>query len=133
MNDRPVQVLLDGSAVVAFTRGSVHVGEVIAEGDDGQATVGLPGCAWSRRSARALIRTGSICWSTTGDRRHEREDLAFRIRRVDAPTVRTPVGGGIVDDVDRRGRELSLIIAGAQPRCWRGVMRRVAGAGWLRG
>jgi hypothetical protein len=42
MSDRPVQVLLDASAIVAFTRGSVHVGEVIAEVDDEQAAVGLP-------------------------------------------------------------------------------------------
>ena len=42
MSDRPVQVLLDTSAIVAFTRGSIHVGEVIAEVDDEQAAVGLP-------------------------------------------------------------------------------------------
>ncbi len=42
MSDRPVQVLLDASAIVAFTRGSIHVGEVIAEVDDEQAAVGLP-------------------------------------------------------------------------------------------
>lgn len=42
MKDRPVQVLLDASAIVAFTRSSIHVGEVIAEVDDEQAAVGLP-------------------------------------------------------------------------------------------
>jgi hypothetical protein len=42
MTDRPVQVLLDASAIVAFTRSSIHVGEVIAEVDDEQAAVGLP-------------------------------------------------------------------------------------------
>jgi hypothetical protein len=38
MSDQPIQVLLDASAIVAFTRGSIHAGEV----DDEQAGVGLP-------------------------------------------------------------------------------------------
>ena len=42
MNERPVRILLDASAVVAFTRGSIDVGEVIAEVDDEHATVGMP-------------------------------------------------------------------------------------------
>lgn len=42
MSDRPVRVLLDASAIVAFTRGSIDVGEVIAEVDDEHAAVGLP-------------------------------------------------------------------------------------------
>jgi hypothetical protein len=35
-------VLLDASAIVAFTRGSIDVGEVVAEVDDEGAAVGLP-------------------------------------------------------------------------------------------
>jgi hypothetical protein len=42
MTERPIRLLLDASAIVAFTRGSIHVGEVIAEIDDEQAAVGLP-------------------------------------------------------------------------------------------
>ena len=42
MSDRPVHVILDASAVVAFTRGSIHVGETIAEVADEQAAAGLP-------------------------------------------------------------------------------------------
>lgn len=42
MNQRPVRVLLDASAILAFTRESLDVGEVIAEVDDEDAAVGLP-------------------------------------------------------------------------------------------
>lgn len=42
MSGRPVHVLLDASAIVAFTRGSIDVGEVIGEVDAEQAAVGLP-------------------------------------------------------------------------------------------
>jgi hypothetical protein len=42
MSDRPVRILLDASAIVAFTRESIDVGEVIAEVDDEYASVGLP-------------------------------------------------------------------------------------------
>lgn len=42
MSDRPVRVILDTSAIVAFTRGSIDVGEVIAEVADEGAAVGLP-------------------------------------------------------------------------------------------
>ncbi|MEJ3748243.1 hypothetical protein WEI85_33775 [Actinomycetes bacterium KLBMP 9797] len=42
MSDKPIRVVLDTSAVVAFTRGSIHVGEVIAEIDDEDAAVGIP-------------------------------------------------------------------------------------------
>ena len=42
MSDRPVRVLLDASAIIAFTRESIDVGEVIAEVDDENAAVGLP-------------------------------------------------------------------------------------------
>jgi hypothetical protein len=42
VTDRPVRVVLDASAIVAFTRGSIHVGEVIAEIDDEDGAVGLP-------------------------------------------------------------------------------------------
>jgi hypothetical protein len=34
VSDRPIRVVLDASAIVAFTRESVDVGEVIAEIDD---------------------------------------------------------------------------------------------------
>ena len=42
MSDQPVTVVLDTSAIVAFTRGSIDVGEVIAEVHDEQAVAGLP-------------------------------------------------------------------------------------------
>jgi hypothetical protein len=42
VSDRPVKVILDASAIVAFTRGSVDVGEVIAEVNDEYTAAGLP-------------------------------------------------------------------------------------------
>jgi hypothetical protein len=42
VDSRPVRLILDTSAIVAFTRASVHVGEVIAEIDAEDAAVGLP-------------------------------------------------------------------------------------------
>lgn len=39
---RPLRVVLDASAIVAFTRASIHVGEVIAEVAAEDAGVGLP-------------------------------------------------------------------------------------------
>jgi hypothetical protein len=42
VTDRPVKVVLDTSAIVAFTRGSIDVGEVIAEIDDEYAAAGPP-------------------------------------------------------------------------------------------
>jgi hypothetical protein len=42
VSDRPVKVVLDSSAIVAFTRGSIDLGEVIAEVHDEDAAVGLP-------------------------------------------------------------------------------------------
>lgn len=42
MSDRPVRVILDASAIIAFTRGSIDVGETIAEVNDEQGGVGLP-------------------------------------------------------------------------------------------
>jgi hypothetical protein len=42
MSDRPVRILLDASAITAFTWESIDVGEVIAEVDDENAAVGLP-------------------------------------------------------------------------------------------
>lgn len=42
MKDRPVRVVLDASAIVAFTRGSIDVGETIAEVNDEDAAAGLP-------------------------------------------------------------------------------------------
>jgi hypothetical protein len=42
VSDRPIRVLLDASAIVAFTRGNINVGEVIVEVADEGAAVGLP-------------------------------------------------------------------------------------------
>ena len=42
MSDRPVRVVLDTSAIVAYTHGSIDVGEVIAEVDDEYGAVALP-------------------------------------------------------------------------------------------
>jgi hypothetical protein len=42
VSDQPVKVILDTSAIVAFTRGSIDVGEVITEVHDEYAAAGLP-------------------------------------------------------------------------------------------
>jgi hypothetical protein len=42
MTDRPVRVVLDASAIVAFTRGSIDVGEVLGEIADEGAVFALP-------------------------------------------------------------------------------------------
>ena len=42
MSERPVRVVLDASAIIAFTRGSIDVGETIAEVNDERGGVGLP-------------------------------------------------------------------------------------------
>ena len=42
MSDRPVRILLDASAIIAFTWESIDVGEIIAEVDDENTAVGLP-------------------------------------------------------------------------------------------
>ncbi|MDP9797566.1 hypothetical protein J2S43_006078 [Catenuloplanes nepalensis] len=42
MTDRPIRILLDASAIAAFCRGSVHVGEPMSEVLDEGAVVGLP-------------------------------------------------------------------------------------------
>jgi hypothetical protein len=39
---QPVRLLLDASAIVEYTRGSISVGEVIVEVDEEHALVGLP-------------------------------------------------------------------------------------------
>jgi hypothetical protein len=39
---RPVRVLFDASAIIAFTRGSIDVGETLAEVNDEDAAAGLP-------------------------------------------------------------------------------------------
>jgi hypothetical protein len=41
-DQRPIRLILDGSAIVAFTRESIHVGEVLAEVHDEQAVAALP-------------------------------------------------------------------------------------------
>lgn len=38
---RPIRVVLDTSAIIEFTRQSIHVGELIAEVDDEQCAVGI--------------------------------------------------------------------------------------------
>jgi hypothetical protein len=40
--DRPVRAVLDTSAIVAYTHGSIHVGEVLSEVSDEQGVVALP-------------------------------------------------------------------------------------------
>ena len=40
--DRPIRLIFDTSAIVAFTRQSIHVGEVLAEVADEHAVAGLP-------------------------------------------------------------------------------------------
>ncbi|HEY6592647.1 MAG TPA: hypothetical protein VI011_00865 [Asanoa sp.] len=42
MTARQVRIVLDTSAIVAYTRGSIDVGEVIAEVDDERAAAALP-------------------------------------------------------------------------------------------
>lgn len=39
---RPIQLVLDTSAIAAFTAGSIAVGELIAEIDDERGSTGLP-------------------------------------------------------------------------------------------
>jgi len=39
---RPIRLILDASAIVAFTRASIHVGEVLAEVHDEDAVAALP-------------------------------------------------------------------------------------------
>ena len=41
-NERPVLIVLDTSAILAYTRGSIHVGEPMAEVDTDGGVVGLP-------------------------------------------------------------------------------------------
>ncbi len=42
MSGRPVRVVLDTSAIIAYTDGSIDVGEVIAEVDDEEGAVAIP-------------------------------------------------------------------------------------------
>jgi hypothetical protein len=42
VSDRQLRIVLDASAIVAFTRASIDVGEVVAEVDDELAAFGLP-------------------------------------------------------------------------------------------
>jgi hypothetical protein len=42
VTERPVRLILDTSAIIAFTHGSIDVGELIAEIDDEDAAVGIP-------------------------------------------------------------------------------------------
>jgi hypothetical protein len=51
--DRPVHLILDASAIVAFVRESIHVGEVVAEVDAEDAAVGLPVLCLAR--ARTMV------------------------------------------------------------------------------
>ena len=40
--DRPIRLLLDTSAILAYTRGSIEVGELLSEVSDEGGVVGLP-------------------------------------------------------------------------------------------
>jgi hypothetical protein len=53
VSDRPIRLILDRSAVVAYTRGSIHVGEVLAEINDeaGCAAIPLPCLVEAARAA----------------------------------------------------------------------------------
>jgi predicted nucleic acid-binding protein len=42
VSGRPVRVVLDTSAIIAYTHGSMDVGEVIAEVDDEEGAVAIP-------------------------------------------------------------------------------------------
>jgi hypothetical protein len=42
VTERPVRIILDASAIVRFTRGSIDVGEVLGEVNDEDAAAGLP-------------------------------------------------------------------------------------------
>jgi len=42
VNDRPIRIILDASAILAFCRESIHVGEVIAELADEDCCFGVP-------------------------------------------------------------------------------------------
>lgn len=49
---RPIHLVLDSSAIVAYVLGSIHVGEPIAEVDDEHAAIGFPVlCVVEARSA----------------------------------------------------------------------------------
>jgi hypothetical protein len=77
MSNRPIRILLDASAIVAFTRESLDVGEVIAEVDDEHAAVGLPVLclveatrAIADRERLALLvhhRAGAVIGTDPGD------------------------------------------------------------------
>jgi hypothetical protein len=42
VSERPIHLVLDTSSILAYTQGSIHVGEVIAEVDDNGGAVALP-------------------------------------------------------------------------------------------
>jgi hypothetical protein len=42
VNDRPIRLVLDTSAILAFTGGSIHVGETLSEVEANEAAFGLP-------------------------------------------------------------------------------------------
>ncbi len=42
VSDRPVRLVLDTSSIIAYTHGSIDVGETVAEIDDEYAAVALP-------------------------------------------------------------------------------------------
>ncbi len=56
--NRPVQLVLDTSAIVAFAAGSIAVGELIAEIDDEEGATGLPVLCWRRRAVAQATMTG---------------------------------------------------------------------------
>ncbi|TDB75429.1 hypothetical protein [Micromonospora sp. KC723] len=59
MNDRPIRVILDTSAIVAFTRASIDVGEVIAEVADEDCHFGVPVMCLAEAS-RAVADTARL-------------------------------------------------------------------------
>ena len=56
MTEPPVRLVLDTSAILEFARGSVHVGEVLAELTDSQAAAALPVACLAEAVPLALER-----------------------------------------------------------------------------
>ncbi|WP_431977588.1 hypothetical protein [Micromonospora haikouensis] len=53
MSDRPIRIVLDASAILAFCRESIHVGEVIAEITDEECYFGVPVTCLAEASSAA--------------------------------------------------------------------------------
>lgn len=50
MTDRPIKIIFDTSAITAFTRSSIDVGEVLAEVNDENGAAPYLSCVWSRHT-----------------------------------------------------------------------------------